>query len=100
MPSPALRSWLRPRLASLTCAQSTFFTLPISEASTSRWAIIALRRELLHLAGDAVVEARADREQEIAVLDRVVGERRAVHAEHAQRQVAGGVDRIRCPSAS
>ena len=43
-------------------------------------------RELLHLAGDAVVEARADREEEVAVLDGVVGVRRAVHAEHVQRQ--------------
>ena len=37
-------------------------------------------------AGDAVVEARADRHQEIAVVDRVVGEGGAVHAEHAHRQ--------------
>ena len=52
-----------------------------------------VRRELLHLAGDAVVEARADGEQEVAVLDGVVGVRHAVHAEHLERQVAGGVDR-------
>ena len=51
------------------------------------------RRELLDLAGDAIVEARADGDQQVAVLDRVVRERRAVHAEHAQRQVAGGVHR-------
>ena len=59
----------------------------------SRCAIFAFGRELLHLAGDAVVEARADGEQEVAVLDRVVRVRRAVHAEHVQRQLAGGVDR-------
>jgi hypothetical protein len=51
------------------------------------------RRELLHLAGDAVVEARADREQHVAILDRVVRERRAVHAEHAQREIAGRIHR-------
>jgi hypothetical protein len=46
----------------------------------------ALRRELRRHAGDAVVEARADRDQEVAVLDRIVRERRAVHAEHAHRE--------------
>ena len=59
----------------------------------SRCAIFALRRELLHLAGDAVVEARADGEEEVAVLDGVVGVRRAVHAEHVQRELVGRVDR-------
>ena len=83
--------------ASATCAQSTFFTLPISEASMSRCAILALRRELLHLAGDAVVEARADREQEVAVLDRVVGVRRAVHAEHAAATARWWCRSRRCP---
>ena len=46
----------------------------------------ALGANLRGIAGDAVVEARADRDQEVAVLDRVVGVRGAVHAEHAQRQ--------------
>jgi len=40
-----------------------------------------------------VVEARADGEQEIAVLDGVVREGGAVHAEHAQRQLVRRVDR-------
>ena len=54
---------------------------------------LRVRRELRRLAGDAVVEARAERDQEVAVLDRVVGERRAVHAEHAHRQRMRGVER-------
>ena len=44
---------------------------------------LRVARELRRHAGHAVVEARADRDQEVAVLDRVVGERGAVHAEHA-----------------
>ena len=59
----------------------------------SRCSDRGVRRELLHLAGDAVVEARADREEEVAVLDGVVGVRHAVHAEHLERQVARRVDR-------
>src|SRR6266700_2329622 len=49
------------------------------------------RRKLLHLAGDPVVEARAHGEEEVAVLDRVVGVRRAVHTEHVERELAGRV---------
>ena len=53
--------------------------------------VLGARREFRRDAGDAVVEARADGDQEIAIVDRVVGEGRAVHAEHAHRQRAGGV---------
>ena len=42
------------------------------------------RRELAELAGDAVVEARADRADEVGLVHRVVGRARAVHAEHPQ----------------
>ena len=49
-------------------------------------------RELRRHARDAVVEARAERDQEIAVVDGVVRERRAVHAEHAHRQRMRRVD--------
>ena len=76
-----------------TWLQSTRLTLLISEASISKCAMnLALRGELRRIAGDAVVEARAEREQAIAVIDRIVGECRAVHAEHAHRQRIGGVD--------
>ena len=51
-----------------------------------------LRRELGRHAGDAVVEARADRDQQIAIVDGVVRARRAVHAEHVQRQRVLGVE--------
>ena len=43
-------------------------------------------RELVRHTGDAIVETAADRDKEITVFHRVVGERRAVHAEHVQRQ--------------
>ena len=43
--------------------------------------------------GHAVIEARPDRDEEIAVIDGVVGERRAVHAQHAHRERVGGVER-------
>ena len=42
------------------------------------------RRELRQLAGDAVVEAGADRADQVGLVHRVVGRARAVHAEHAQ----------------
>mmetsp|Transcript_18425 Transcript_18425/g.57404 ORF Transcript_18425/g.57404 Transcript_18425/m.57404 type:complete len:356 (+) Transcript_18425:315-1382(+) len=44
------------------------------------------RRVLGQNAGRPVVEARADGEDEVGVLDGVVGVRRAVHAEHVQRE--------------
>ena len=49
--------------------------------------------EFGRVARHPVVEARTDRYQAIAVVDRVIGERRTVHAEHAHRQGIGGVDR-------
>ena len=42
--------------------------------------------EFGRIAGHAVVEAGAEREQAIAVIDGVVRERRAVHSQHAHRQ--------------
>ena len=48
--------------------------------------------KLGRIAGDAVVETRAERQQAIAVVDGIVGERRAVHAEHAHRQRVRRVD--------
>ena len=51
----------------------------------------ALRRELCRVAGDAIIKTRADGNQEIAVLDRVVRGRDAVHAEHVHCQRMRGV---------
>ena len=47
--------------------------------------------ELRHLAGHAIVEPHAQGQQQIGVVDRVVGVNAAVHAEHVQRKriVAG-----------
>ena len=42
------------------------------------------RRELGQLAGDAVVEAGADRDDQVGLVHRVVGGARAVHAEHPE----------------
>ena len=45
---------------------------------------LGLGGEGRELAGDAIVEAGAQRDDQVGVLDRVVGELGAVHAEHAQ----------------
>src|SRR5579872_6148348 len=45
---------------------------------------LGLRREILDASGDAIVEARADRDQAIGVADRGVGAIRAVHAQHSE----------------
>ena len=50
------------------------------------------RCELVRYAGHAVVEARAQRQHEVAILHRVVCIRGAVHAEHVQGQWIGGVE--------
>ncbi len=47
---------------------------------------LGLRREGRELAGDAVVEARPDGDQQVALVDGVVGGHGAVHAEHAERE--------------
>ena len=44
------------------------------------------RREVLRVADHAVVEARADGQQHVAVLHRHVGLEGAVHAEHAEER--------------
>ena len=43
--------------------------------------------ELAELAGDAVVEADAEGQQQVGLVDGVVGVDGAVHAEHVQAQV-------------
>ena len=52
----------------------------------SMWIFTASVQNSLELARDAVVPARADRHDEIAIDHRLVGVRGAVHAEHAQVQ--------------
>ena len=49
-----------------------------------------MRRELGELAGDPVVEAGADRDDQVGVVHRLVGGDGAVHAEHAEPLVVGG----------
>ncbi len=53
---------------------------------------LGLAGEFGRIAGDTIVEARAERQQAIAIVDRVVGKGGAVHAEHAHRQGMRGVD--------
>src|SRR5210317_376315 len=48
--------------------------------------------EIFRVAGDPVVESRPDRYQEVAVVNGVVGERRAVHTKHVQGQGLGRID--------
>ncbi len=52
--------------------------------------LLAVRRESVETSGDAVVEARADADHQIAIVHRVVGFERAVHAEHAEPLLVGG----------
>ena len=49
-----------------------------------------LRREGVETPGDAIVEARADADHQIAVMHGVVGLERTMHAEHAQPLPVGG----------
>ena len=51
-----------------------------------------MRRVVDEVAGDAIVEAHAEGEQEVGVLDRVVDPRLAVHAHHAERERMRGGD--------
>ena len=43
-----------------------------------------IRCELVHLAGHPVIKARADGDQKIAIVHRIIGIGGAVHAEHVQ----------------
>ena len=64
---------------------STFTRLEIDDGSMSMWMILrSLGDEVLRVADHAVVEARADGEQHVAVLHRHVGFVGAVHAQHAE----------------
>ena len=52
----------------------------------STWMTLASRRERVDLAGDAIVEAGAERDQQIALLHRRDRRRVAVHAGHAETE--------------
>ena len=93
-------------MSSSTCAQSpmigtsTLTFLLIDDGSMSTWILRRARRERVEPAGDAVVEARADADHQVAVVHRPVGLVGAVHAEHAEPLRIGRRDRRRAPSAS
>ena len=53
--------------------------------------------ELADLARHAVVEAHADGEQQVGLVDRVVGVNGAVHAEPFQRKLVRLRESSRCP---
>ena len=71
-------------LASPTIGTSACRFLPISAGSMSACTIAASGRERVELAGDPVVEAGAERDQQVGLLQRVHRGDRAVHAGHAQ----------------
>jgi hypothetical protein len=54
---------------------------------------LGARRELGQLAGDAVIEAGADADDQVRVVHRVVGGAGPVHAEHAEPLVVRGGER-------
>ena len=72
-----------------TSATSTVTFLLISDGSMSMWIFLRVRRVGLEVAGDAIVEAHAERDQQVGFLDRDVDPRLAVHAHHAE------VERVR-----
>ena len=78
---PGARARRRDR-ATMPTSTGTF--LPISAASMSTWIFFALRRVGLEVAGDAIVEAHAERDQQVGFLNGRVDPRFAVHAHHAE----------------
>ena len=77
-------SWSRMMFRSPAIATSGRRSLPISAGSPSIWITFARGANVVELAGGAIVEARADADQEIAFVDREIGGAGAVHAEHAE----------------
>ena len=61
---------------------------------------LGVRGERVELAGDPVVEAGAERDEQVDSLQRGDGGDRAVHAGHAEVQRGGCPGRRRAPSAS
>ena len=72
---------------------STRTFLLIEDGSISIWIFFELRREGVEPAGDAVVEARADRDHHVAIVHRDVGLVGAVHADHAEELLVGRRER-------
>ena len=56
----------------------------------SIWIFLRAGREGVDPAGDAVVEAGADRDHDVAIVHDVVGLEGAVHAEHPEPLRVGG----------
>ena len=71
-------------LASPTIGTSAARFLPISAGSTSAWMTLASGAKRRQVAGHPVVEAGAERDQQIGLLQRRHGRDRAVHAGHAE----------------
>jgi hypothetical protein len=67
-------------------AESTLTFLLNSAGSISTWIFLALRRVGFEVAGDPIVEAHAERDQEVGFLNRRVHPGLAVHAHHAEIQ--------------
>ena len=61
---------------------------------------LGVRREHVQLAGDAVVKARADRDDQVGLVQRVVSVGGPVHARHAQAELVIVRESRPCPSAS
>ena len=64
---------------------STLTFLLTLAGSMSTWTILAFMANSVELAGDAIVEASADGDDEVGLGHRHVGGVGAVHAQHAER---------------
>ena len=73
-------------LTSPTMPTSTLTFLLISAGSMSTWITCAPGRVALEVAGDPVVEAHAQGDEQIGVLDGLVDLGHAVHAHHAEAE--------------
>ena len=71
-------------LTAPTIGTSAVRILEISAGSMSTWTTLAFGREGLQDAGHPVVEARAERDQQVGLLQGDHGGDRAVHAGHAE----------------
>ena len=93
-------------MSSSTCAQSptmprsTLTFLLIEDGSMSMWIFFGLRREGVEPAGDAIVEARADADHQIAIVHRVVGFERCRACRACRAIACRKPDRRRGPSGS
>ena len=86
-PRPASYSGLARRLfTSPTIGRWATLFLLISDGSMSMWTILPCLANSRHLAGHAVVEAHAEGQQQVGLVDGVVGVDGAVHAEHLQAE--------------